>query len=89
MIMNSSPEPSPLLPPDSPPGRSARRDLEVGEEEFEAKKLLESAEIAHSSHGVGDQCTLIMDYESERRPGTIPIAITMRGVRVWRWPTAR
>jgi hypothetical protein len=36
------------------------------------RKLLESAEIAHSSHGVGDQCTLIMDYESERRPRDDP-----------------
>jgi hypothetical protein len=50
MIMNSSPEPSPLLPPDSSSGAQRGVILRFGKKDSMLRKLLESAEIAHSSH---------------------------------------
>jgi hypothetical protein len=50
MIMNSSPEPSPLLPPDSSPGAQRGVILRLEKKDSMPRKLLESAEIAHSSH---------------------------------------
>jgi hypothetical protein len=55
MIMNSRPEPSPLLPPDSSPGAQRGVILRLEKKYSMLGKLLESAEIAHSSHlAVGD-----------------------------------
>jgi hypothetical protein len=49
MIMISSPEPSPLLPPDSSPGAQRGVILRLEKKDSMLRKLLESAEIAHSS----------------------------------------